>query len=350
MTLSIATLIYALVDLAERNIGAVMPGMTHMQHGQPILFAHFLLAHAEAFERDILRMGKAAASADECPMGSGALAGCSFAIDRTALAQELDFVRPTANSIDAVSNRDFALEYLFAIATLGTHLSRLAEDFVLFASQEFGFIVLPDEYATGSSLMPQKKNPDAWELTRGKTGRLVGALVSLLVTMKGLPTSYQRDLQEDKEPVFAAHDQALALVQVAAGNIAATRINVERMRELASDHSLLATDAADYLVRKGVPFRTAHEIVGKVLRDAEKRGEPWTKTPLARLREFAPEFGADFHETLTIEASLAAHSVPGGTAPQSVRVAINEWRKKFTALAKEETEHSESRKQQKAGT
>jgi argininosuccinate lyase len=326
-----------------------MPGMTHMQHGQPILFAHFLLAHAEAFERDAARFAGAAASADACPMGSGALAGCAFAIDREALTRELGFARATANSLDAVSDRDFALEYLFAIAALGTHLSRLAEDFVLFASQEFGFIALPDEYATGSSLMPQKKNPDAWELTRGKTGRLVGALVSLLVTMKGLPTSYQRDLQEDKEPVFAAHDQALALVQVAAGNIVATRVNVERMRELASDPSLLATDAADYLVRKGVPFRTAHEIVGKVLRDAEKRGESWTETQLQRLREFSPEFGEDFHAALSVEASLAAHSVAGGTAPESVRAAISEWRKKLASLAEEEAKHGESHKQQKAG-
>jgi len=325
-------LLAAIVAQAERHIGTPMPGMTHMQHGQPILFAHFLLAHAEAFDRDAARMMSVLVSADECPMGSGALAGCAFAIDRTALAKELGFARATANSLDAVSDRDFALEYLFAIATLGTHLSRLAEDFVLFASQEFGFIALPDEYATGSSLMPQKKNPDAWELTRGKTGRLVGALVSLLVTMKGLPTSYQRDLQEDKEPVFAAHDQALALVEVAAGNIAATRVNAERMRELASDPALLATDAADYLVRKGVPFRTAHEIVGKVLRDAEKNGVAWTRTPLNRLREFSPAFGEDFHAALSVESSLAAHSVAGGTAPEAVRNAIGEWRKKLAAM------------------
>ncbi len=209
--------------------------------------------------------------------------------------------------------------------------------------------MLPDEYATGSSLMPQKKNPDAWELTRGKTGRLVGALVSLLVTMKGLPTSYQRDLQEDKEPVFAAHDQALALVRVAAGNIAATLPNAVRMRELASDPALLATDAADYLVRKGVPFRSAHEIIGKVLRDAETRGEPWSKTPLARLREFSPEFREDFHAALSVEASLAAHSVSGGTAPGSVNTAIAEWRKKLTALKAEQSKQNEIQKQQKAG-
>jgi argininosuccinate lyase len=265
-------------------------------------------------------------------MGSGALAGCAFQIDRAALARELGFARPTANSLDAVSDRDFALEYLFALATLGTHLSRLAEDFVLFASQEFGFITLPDEYATGSSLMPQKKNPDAWELTRGKSGRLTGALVSLLVTLKGLPTSYQRDLQEDKEPVFAAHDQALALVEVAAGNIGATRFNEERLRALASDPALLATDAADYLVRLGVPFRSAHEIIGKVSRDAEKRGEPWTSIPLARLREFSPVFGQDFYAALNLDASLKAHNVPGGTGPDAVRAALGEWRKRLAAL------------------
>jgi len=332
MRRSLAKLLAAFLDQAERNLGTPMPGMTHMQHGQPILLSHFLLAHAEAFHRDAAKMSVVVTAADECPMGSGALAGCAFKIDRQALARELGFARPTANSLDAVSDRDFALEYLFALATLGTHLSRLAEDFVLFASQEFGFITLPDEYATGSSLMPQKKNPDAWELTRGKSGRLVGALVSLMVTLKGLPTSYQRDLQEDKEPLFAAHDQAHALVEVAAGNIAATNFNAERLRALASDPALLATDAADYLVHKGIPFRSAHEIVGKVLRDAEKRGQPWTSIPLARLREFSPAFGEDFHATLNVEASLESHAVPGGTAPDSVRAALGEWRKRLAAL------------------
>ncbi len=329
---AIGRLLTALVGQAEKHADAPMPGMTHMQHGQPILLSHFLLAHAECFHRDAQRFAAASHAADACPMGSGALAGCAFSIDRTALAHDLGFSRPTANSLDAVSDRDFALEYLFAVSVLGTHLSRLAEDMVLFASQEFGFIALPDEYATGSSLMPQKKNPDAWELTRGKTGRLVGALVSLLVTMKGLPTSYQRDLQEDKEPMFAAHDQALALVEVAAGNIAATKFNAARLLELASDPFLLATDAADYLVRRGVPFRTAHEIVGKVLRDAEKRGENWTATPLARLREFSPAFAEDFRAALSVQASLAAHSVPGGTAPIAVRAALGEWRARIASL------------------
>ena len=328
----IARLLGALVAQAEKNLGTPMPGMTHLQHGQPILLSHFLLAHAEAFHRDASRLAAAGNAADSCPLGSGALAGCAFPIDREALARALGFVRATANSLDAVSDRDFALEYLFALAVLATHLSRLAEDFVLFASQEFGFITLPDEYATGSSLMPQKKNPDAWELTRGKTGRVVGSLLSLLVTLKGLPTGYQRDLQEDKEPVFAAHDQTLALVEVAAGNIAATRVNAARLTELASDPSLLATDAADYLVRRGVPFRNAHEIVGNVLRDAEKRGEAWTAAPLARLREFSAAFGEDFHAALKLEGSLSAHNLPGGTAPEAVRGAIAEWSKRIEVL------------------
>ncbi|HET9400901.1 MAG TPA: argininosuccinate lyase [Candidatus Acidoferrales bacterium] len=327
---AVARLEKSLLDQAEANLGAPMPGMTHMQHGQPILFSHFMLAHLAAFHRDAARIAAAGSSAvSACPMGSGALAGCAFPIDREALARELGFMRPTGNSLDAVSDRDFALEYLFAISALSTHLSRLAEDFVLFASQEFGFVILPDEFATGSSLMPQKKNPDSWELTRGKSGRLIASLVSLLVTMKGLPTSYQRDMQEDKEPVFAAHDQALALVAVAAGAVAATRINASRMRELASDPALLATDAADYLVRKGVPFRQAHEITGKLLREAERAGIPFTKLPLSKLRELSPEFAEDFHAALSLEGSLAAHNVPGGTSPDAVRAAISDWRAKL---------------------
>ncbi len=207
MRVAVARLISALVGQAEKVFGIPMPGMTHMQHAQPILFSHFLLAHAEAFFRDIVRLDAAEAMADSCPMGSGALAGCALDIDRGAIARELGFARPTANSLDAASDRDFALDYLYALSVIATHLSRLAEDFVLFASQEFGFIVLPDKFSTGSSLMPQKKNPDAWELLRGKTGRVTASLHTLLTIMKGLPSSYQRDLQEDKEPVFAAHDQ-----------------------------------------------------------------------------------------------------------------------------------------------
>ncbi len=273
----LSALLNALLQQAKAKINVPMAGMTHMQHAQPILLSHFLLAHAEAFLRDVARLQHAAASADACPMGSGALAGNSFGIDRNAIARELGFSKITANSVDAVSDRDFALDYLFALTGIATHLSRLAEDFVIFASQEFAYVVLPDEYSTGSSLMPQKKNPDSWELIRGKTGRITGALLGLLTTLKGLPTSYQRDLQEDKEALFAAHDQVSDMIHVAAGALAGTEFREDRLRAAASNPLLLATEAADYLVHKGVPFRQAHDIVGKVLREAERQGKIWTQ-------------------------------------------------------------------------
>jgi argininosuccinate lyase len=309
---------------AKANRNVPMAGMTHMQHAQPILVSHFLLAHAEAFARDVTRLQHASASADSCPMGSGALAGNSFAIDRNAIASELGFSRITGNSLDAVSDRDFALDYLFALTGIATHLSRLAEDFVLFASQEFSYVILPDEYSTGSSLMPQKKNPDAWELIRGKTGRITGALLGLLTTLKGLPTSYQRDLQEDKEALFAAHDQIAEMLAVAVGAVGATKFNADRLRAVASNPALLATEAADYLVHKGIPFRQAHDIVGKVLREAEKQNVSWTALPLETLKKISPAFEADFAKSLSVEAALAAKKVPGGTAPESVRAAITD--------------------------
>ena len=265
-------------------------------------------------------------------MGSGALAGCALDVDRGAIARELGFARPTANSLDAASDRDFALDYLYALAVIATHLSRLAEDFVLFASQEFGFIVLPDEFSTGSSLMPQKKNPDAWELLRGKTGRVTASLHTLLTTLKGLPSSYQRDLQEDKEPVFAAHDQAVAMLTVAAGAVAATRPNEARMREAASDPALLATEAAHYLVRRGAPFRQAHEIVGQIVREAERIGKPFSALPLETLQKFSPLFAADFYDALKLDSALAGPDVDGGTAPERVRDAIAAAKQRLAAL------------------
>jgi argininosuccinate lyase len=315
-------LLNAFLLQAKANISVPMAGMTHMQHAQPILLSHFLLAHAEAFTRDITRLQHAAASADVCPMGSGALAGNSFAIDRHAIAKELGFSRITANSLDAVSDRDFALDYLFALVGIATHLSRLGEDFVIFASQEFSYVILPDEYSTGSSLMPQKKNPDAWELIRGKTGLITGALLSLLTTLKGLPTGYQRDLQEDKEALFAAHDQVEDMVWIAMNALIATKFNADRLRAAASNPALLATEAADYLVRKGVPFRQAHDIVGKVLREAEKQNVSWTALPIETLQKISSSFEADFVNSLSVNAALAAKTVPGGTAPESVRAAI----------------------------
>ena len=318
----LSALLNTLLNQAKAKINVPMAGMTHMQHAQPILLSHFLLAHAEAFLRDVTRLQHAAASADACPMGSGALAGNSFGIDRNAIARELGFSRITANSLDAVSDRDFALDYLFALTGIATHLSRLAEDFVIFASQEFAYVVLPDEYSTGSSLMPQKKNPDSWELIRGKTGRITGALLALLTTLKGLPTSYQRDLQEDKEALFAAHDQVADMSAVAAGALAGTEFREDRLRAAASNPLLLATEAADYLVHKGVPFRQAHDIVGTVLREAERQGKVWTALPLEDLMKISPAFEADFANSLSLQVALAAKQVPGGTATEVVRKAI----------------------------
>jgi len=316
-------LIHGLLAQGKAKLGVPMAGMTHMQHAQPILLSHFLLAHAETFTRDITRLQSAAASADACPMGSGALAGNSFAIDRAAIACQLGFSKITVNSVDAVSDRDFALDYLFALSGIATHLSRLAEDFVLFASQEFSYVILPDEYSTGSSLMPQKKNPDAWELIRGKTGRITGALVALLTMLKGLPSSYQRDLQEDKDALFSAHDQVAEMLAVAAGAIKATGFRDDRLLAIAANPSLLATEAADYLVRKGIPFRQAHDLVGKLLKEAENQSKTWTELPLEEFRKICPAFDADISASLTVEAALSSKKVSGGTAPDSVREAID---------------------------
>jgi argininosuccinate lyase len=329
---AIAMLGQAFAAQAEKNMSVAMAGTTHMQHAQPLLLSHWLLAHGEAYQRDAERFASAADRADSCPLGSGALAGTAFPIDRKALAQDLGFSRLTPNSLDAVSDRDFALEYLFALSALAMHLSRLSEDMILFASTEFGFIDLPDEYSTGSSLMPQKKNPDAWELIRGKTGRVYGALVALLTTTKGLPSSYQRDLQEDKEALFAAHDQALAMTQIAAATLAATRFREDRLCQAAQDPALVATEVADYLVAFGVPFREAHEIVGKILRAAEQEGKNIREIPLERLKEFSPAFGRDLPSLLTVEAALARRSIRGGTAPGAVRAALEDFKARLKKL------------------
>jgi len=322
MEVAVRSLLHMLGIQAQAAAELPMAGMTHMQHAQPILLAHFFLAHAEAFLRDARKLRLAAEGANVCPMGSGALAGNSLGIDRHAVAKELGFTRITANSLDAVSDRDFALDYLFALSSIATHLSRLAEDFVIFASQEFSYLILPDEFSTGSSLMPQKKNPDAWELIRGKTGRVNAALLGLLTTLKGLPSSYQRDLQEDKEILFSTHDQVAEMLLVASSAVFATRFNEDRLRAAAANPALLATEAADYLVRKGITFRQAHDIVGKILKEAERQNLVWTELPVSELQKFSPAFGDDLKPSLTLEAALAAKNVPGGTAPEAVRKAI----------------------------
>lgn len=332
---ALVALIRTFLTQAQTNLGIPLAGMTHMQHAQPILLSHFLLAHANAFTRDITRIQFAAASADVCPLGSGALAGCAFPVDREALARDLGFSRITANSLDAVSDRDFALDYLFALSGIATHLSRLAEDFVLFASQEFAYLLLPDEYSTGSSIMPQKKNPDSWELLRGKTGRITSALFNLFTTLKGLPSSYQRDLQEDKESLFAAHDQIHDMLWVAVGALAGSKFREDRLRSSVSDPGLLATEAADYLVRRGVPFRQAHDLIGQVLREAEKQDKSWMQLSLADLRKISPAFGDDFLQSLSVESAIACKSVPGGTAEESVRSAIAQFEQNLAQLEKQ---------------
>jgi argininosuccinate lyase len=329
---ALGSLTRSVATQAKHYLGIPMPGATHMQHAQPLLLSHWLLAHGEAFYRDAERLAAAASSADVCPLGSGALAGCAFPLDRKAIARDLGFSRISANSLDAVSDRDFALEMLFALATLAMHLSRLAEDIILFASTEFGFVELPDEYSTGSSLMPQKKNPDAWELIRGKTGRIYGSLFALLTTCKGLPSSYQRDLQEDKEPFFAAHDQALAMLKIAAAALASTEFREARLREASQDPALVATEVADYLVAQGVPFREAHEIVGKVLRAAEQEGKSIREMPLDKLAVFSPAFGRDLSTVLTLESALARRGVAGGTAPGAVRAALEDFTARVAKL------------------
>jgi argininosuccinate lyase len=329
---AIATMARAVATQAQANLGVPMPGTTHMQHAQPLLLSHWILAHGEAFLRDAGRLSAAATGADLCPLGSGALSGCAFPLDRKALAADLGFSGITANSLDAVSDRDFALQYLFTLSTVAMHLSRLSEDMVYWASPEFGFVELPDEYSTGSSLMPQKKNPDAWELIRGKTGRIYGSLMALLTTCKGLPSSYQRDLQEDKEPLFEAHDQTLAMTQIAAATLAATTFRGSRLREAADDPALVATEVADYLVAMGLPFREAHEIVGKVLRAAEKEGKSIREMPVERLKEFSPAFGRDLATVVTVDAALARRSSPGGTAPGAVRAALKDFEARVTKL------------------
>lgn len=326
-------LLRVFVAQAKNCLHIPMAGMTHMQFAQPILVSHFLMAHAEAFLRDCARVRDAIDSADYCPMGSGALAGCAFPIDRLAVAKDLGFSRITANSLDAVSDRDFALDYLFALSTIATHLSRLAEDFVIFASQPFSYVLLPDEFSTGSSLMPQKKNPDAWELIRGKTGRVSSSLFTLLTVLKGLPTSYQRDLQEDKESLFLAHDQVASMLMVAAGTLQTTKFREDRLRKSADDPALLATEAADYLVRKGTPFREAHDLVGKLLREAERQGLPWTQLSAGDARKISPLFDEEFHENPpSLESAIAFKAVPGGTSQDSVRTAIAQCEQRLRKL------------------
>jgi argininosuccinate lyase len=317
----IANLQHALIEKSEAHLDLIMPGYTHVQRAQPVLFAHWLMAYFWMLERDSERLRDCAARVSILPLGAGALAGNALGIDREFLARALGFARVSENSIDAVSDRDFIAEFLFDAALLGAHLSRIGEDLVYYSSAEFGFITMDDAYATGSSLMPQKKNPDAMELARGKAGRLVGNLMTLLTVLKGLPSSYDKDLQEDKEPLFDTVDTLTALLPVVAGVIRTMRVNANAMRA-ALDPAMLATDLADYLVRKGMPFRDAHRKAGEAVKRAEARGIALSELSLDEFKKIAPEFGDDVHRVFDFAQSIASREVVGGTGPNAVRAQI----------------------------
>jgi len=318
---ALASLIRAACNRAEAEIDVLMPGYTHVQPAQPIRWSHWLLSRAWAWQRDRERLADLLKRINISPLGAGALAGCPFAVDRTALAAELGFAEASPNSLDAVADRDFIAEFLFWAALLGVHLSQWAEDLVFWSSREFGFITLADAYSTGSSLMPQKKNPDAAELLRGKAGRLVGDLIGLLVTLKGLPTSYDKDLQEDKEPLFDAVDTLSLALPIAQGMLETLTIHPDRMAAALGDE-LLATDLADWLVRRGVPFRQSHHLVGQVVRRAEELGCPLSAVPLADLQAISPVFTADCAAVWNAEQSVEQRQVIGGTARSAVAAQI----------------------------
>ena len=317
----------ALVGLAVANDGVLMPGYTHLQRGQPVPVAHHLLAYVEMLERDHGRLVDAAERMDELPLGSGALAGSTLVLDRESMARELGFSRVTQNSLDGVSDRDFALELLSALAILGMHLSRLSEDVVLWTTTEFGFAKLSDRHATGSSLMPQKKNPDIAELTRGKTGRLYGNLFRLLTVLKGLPMTYNRDLQEDKEAVFDSIDTARMALAVTAEMMEALQINMEAVTRAAADPALLATDLADELVRHQVPFRRAHDIVGKLAAESARTGVPLDKLPEELISELCPELFADWASLFDPVRSMKARGAVGAPSPDRVAERLAHWKK-----------------------
>jgi len=323
--LRITELQQALVDNAADHLDLPMPGYTHLQHAQPVTWGHWILSFFWPLDRDQERWEQVRERTAVLPLGSAALAGTAFTIDRCALAEDLNFRRISQNSLDAVSDRDFAADFLYAAAILGIHLSRLSEQLVLFNSAEFGFIHLDEAYSTGSSIMPQKKNPDTLELTRGKSGRLIGNLTGLLATLKGLPSSYDKDLQEDKEPVFDAFDTLDISLAVMAGLVRTLELQPQQIAAQL-EPGLLATELADYLVKKGVPFREAHGLVGQAVRLAEEQGQELTELSLQDLRGLSPQFSEDVADVMQISTALAQRSVPGGASPDALRAQLAEAR------------------------
>jgi argininosuccinate lyase len=311
-----------LVTLAEKHAGVVIPGYTHLQRAQPVLLAHHLLAYVEMLARDAERFDDCAKRGNVCPLGSGAIAGSTLRLAREFVAKELGFAGVTQNSMDAVSDRDFVAEFLAAAAICGMHLSRLAEDLVLWSSAEFGFVRIGDAYTTGSSLMPQKKNPDIAELVRGKTGRLYGNLVAVLTMLKGLPLTYNRDMQEDKEPLFDSADTLGASLRVMADMLRHTKINKARCEAAASDPSLLATDLADFLVKRGMPFRQAHHAVGSLVTESEKAG-------VSLLKLAAKKYGAAAAKVFDVRRALAARNIYGAPSPKQVSAQLARWKERL---------------------
>jgi argininosuccinate lyase len=312
----------ALLLLAQKHCELLMPGYTHLQRAQPIYFAHYLLAQLEAFERDHERLRDTRRRADVMPLGSGALAGSTIALDREAIAQALGFQRVTQNSVDAVSDRDFVADFLYSLTMIGIHLSRFSEDLIIWSTSEFGFIEFSDAFATGSSLMPQKKNPDMAELTRGKSGRLIGNLVTLLTILKALPSAYNRDLQEDKEALFDSIDTVRSALELFSAMLPELTINRERMESLANDPQLLATDLAEYLVGKGIPFREAHTIVGKLAAS----GKRLSALSHDEFRAASDAFGEDVRKVFDVRKALQRRSATGSPSPENIERQIARWR------------------------
>jgi len=326
---SLNDLLRAIGGMADQNREAILPGYTHLQRAQPVLFSHYLLAYGEQFLRDRERLRQTSARANVCPLGSGAVSGTVYGIGRDELARDLGFEMSSDNSVDSVSDRDFLLDFLFFSSTLMVHLSRLAEDLILYNSSEFGFIRLDDSVAGGSSLMPQKKNPDALELIRGKSGRVYGHLISLLTVLKGLPAAYNKDLQEDKESFFDAAQTVDNCTRMMSLVLQRTRILPDRMKEACLRGYLNATELADYLVAKKMPFRPAHELVGRIVLRAMELDVPLEQLPLEEYQNLSPLFKSDLYQVLKLETSLSRRGEKGGTAPAQVRKALQAFRKKI---------------------
>jgi argininosuccinate lyase len=333
-------LLDVLVTRAEKSEGAAMPAYTHLQAAEPVLVAHWLLAYAEMFVRDFSRLADCRKRLNFCPLGSGAIAGAPLELERTAIAEELGFTAPTANSMDATSDRDFAIEFAQVLSLLFVHLSRWAEEMIIFSSQAYGFVRLPESYSTGSSAMPQKKNPDAMELIRGKAARMIGNAVSLVVTLKGLPLAYNKDLQETQEPVFIAAETAIQSLRAAVGFTRQVEFDFERMQSAAQSGFMNALAAATYLVNKGTSFRKAHEQIGNAVCYCLEKNCELGDLSLEELRRFSPEFAEDFYSCLKLDAVLACHNVMGGTHPARVREALAKMRRQISVFSGEVHAHA----------